>query len=134
AGVRGPPAMARMTSLSSTYVTPSSHARVTATPYRTYPRRRCRLRRKWQNLERVAVGFAGPDPQGVIDRRHKNLAVTDLAGARARGNDVDRLVGKIRRDGDFDSKLRQKIHDIFGTAVDLGVALLAAVALDLGDG
>src|ERR1700675_2511032 len=54
-------------------------------------------------LERVAVGFAGPYPQRVIDRRHKNLAVADLAGARARGNDVNRLVGKVRGDGDFDS-------------------------------
>jgi hypothetical protein len=34
-------------------------------------------------LERVAVGFAGPDPQRVIDRRYEYLAVADLAGARA---------------------------------------------------
>jgi len=34
-------------------------------------------------LERVAVGFAGPDPQRMIDRRHEYLAVADLAGARA---------------------------------------------------
>src|SRR5438876_851809 len=77
---------------------------------------------------------AVPDPQSVIDRRHKSLAVADLAGARARGDDVHSLVGKIRRDSDFDSELRQKIHDIFGTAIDFSVALLAAVALDLGDG
>src|SRR6266403_309023 len=96
--------------------------------------RRCWMRRSYENLECVAVGFAGPDPQRVVDRRHKNLAVTDLAGARARGDDVHRLVGKIRRDGDFDPELRQKIHDIFGATIDLGVALLAAVALDLGDG
>src|SRR5258706_13852417 len=100
----------------------------------SHAQRRCWMRRSYENLQRVAVGFAGPDPQRVIDRRHKNLAVTDLAGARARGDDVHRLVGKIRRDGNFDSELRQKIHDIFGAAIDLGVALLAAVALDLGDG
>src|ERR1700694_4126995 len=93
-----------------------------------------RERRSCEILKRVAVGFAGPDPQRVIDRRHKNLAVADLAGARARGNDVNRLVGKVRGDSDFDSKLRQKIHDIFGAAIDFGVTLLAAVTLDLGHG
>jgi hypothetical protein len=46
-------------------------------------------------LERVAVGLAGPDPQRVIDRRHEYLAVADLAGARAGGDDLDRLVGEI---------------------------------------
>src|ERR1700737_5514840 len=79
--------------------------------------------------ERVAVGFAGPDPQRVIDRRHEYLAVADLAGARACGDDVNRLVGEFRSDGDLDAQLRQKIHDIFGAAIDFGVALLAAVTL-----
>src|SRR6266852_3884487 len=92
------------------------------------------MRQSCENLERVAVGFAGPDPQRVIDRRHEYLAVADLTGARARGDDVHRLVGKIRRDRDFDSQLRQKIHDIFGAAIDFGVALLAAVTFDLGYG
>src|ERR1700682_2962061 len=92
------------------------------------------MRRKCENLERVAVDFAGPDPQRVIDRRHEYLAVADLTGARAGGNDVDRLVRKVGCDSDFDSELRQKIHDIFRAAVDLGVALLAAVPLDLGHG
>src|SRR5712671_1431242 len=133
---RGPPARVRAADSQARAANRSAAwpRRVTATPGRSQARRRCRMRRKWQNLERVAVGFAGPDPQGVIDRRHKNLAVADLAGARARGDDVHRLVGKVRRDGDFDSKLRQKIHDIFGAAVDLGVAFLAAVTLDLGHG
>src|ERR1700722_3829596 len=44
-------------------------------------------------LERVAVGLAGPYPQRMINRRHEDLAVADLPGARARGDDVDRLVG-----------------------------------------
>src|ERR1700716_3776885 len=83
-------------------------------------------------LQRVAVGFAGPDPQGVVDRRHEDLAVADLPGAGARGNDPDRLVREVGRHGDLDPELRQEVHDIFGAAVDFGVTLLAAVALDLG--
>src|SRR5580704_10891947 len=102
-----------------------------------------RFRAKWlpvrvkthqsKNLERVAVGLAGADPKRMIDRRHEDLAVADLAGARARGDDVDRLAGEVGGDRDFDAKLGQEIHDIFGAAVDFGVALLAAIALDLGD-
>jgi len=32
----------------------------------------------------------------------------------------------------FDPQLGQEVHDIFGAAIDFGVALLAAIALDLG--
>ena len=53
-------------------------------------------------LECVAVGFAGANSQGVIDRRHENLAVANLSGARARRNDIDRLVGDVGCDGDLD--------------------------------
>ena len=35
---------------------------------------------------------------------------------------------------DLDLQLRQEAHGIFGAAVDFRVALLAAVAFDLGDG
>src|SRR5580692_10500984 len=85
-------------------------------------------------LERVAVGFAGPDPQRVIDRRHEYLAVADLSGACAGADDLDRLVGEIRRDGDFNPQLRQEIHHILGAAIDFSMALLTAVTLDLGHG
>src|SRR5215471_18565644 len=47
------------------------------------------------DLQRVLVGLAGADAQHVIDRRDENLAVADLAGAGARGDDVDDLVGDI---------------------------------------
>src|SRR3974390_1229338 len=87
--------------------------------------------RRRERSKRVAVGFPGPDAQRVIERRNEDLAVADLAGARIRGDDVDRLLREIGRDGDLDAQFRQEIHDIFGAAVDLGVTLLAAIALDL---
>src|SRR5262249_42755336 len=65
---------------------------------------------------------------------HEDLAVADLAGARAAGDDLDRLVGEIGGDRDLDPQLWQEVHDVFRAAINLGVALLAAVALDLGDG
>src|SRR5438132_963025 len=57
-----------------------------------------------------------------------------LAGAGARGDDADDLVRKAAVDRDLDPELGQEVHDIFCTAVDFGVALLAAIALDLGHG
>ena len=54
-----------------------------------------------------------------------------FAAARDR---LDDLVDLIGRAGDFELDLRQEAHGIFGAAIDFGVALLAAVAFDLGDG
>src|SRR5260370_15644837 len=65
------------------------------------------------NSERVAVGFAGPDPQRVVDRRHKDLAVADLAGRRDRGNNVDRLVVELGTDSHIEPQLLlENIDDV----------------------
>ena len=58
------------------------------------------IRRKviTRHLERVAVGFAGADPQRMIDRRHEDLAIADLAGARGGTVEESRL-----EDDDFSS-------------------------------
>src|ERR1700738_4130066 len=68
----------------------------------------------------------------MIDRGYEDLAVADLPGARVRGDDLNRLVRKLGGDRDFDPQLGQKIHDIFGAAIDFGVTLLTAIAFDLG--
>jgi len=81
-------------------------------------------------IERVAVGFAGPHPNAVIDRRHKNLAVADLA---VRALEVMTPALSARFDGTASSILRfgRKFTTYSAPRVDLGVALLAAVTLDL---
>ena len=43
---------------------------------------------------------------------------------------LDQVVG----DHDLDLHLGQEVHDVFGAAIEFGVALLAAEALGLGDG
>ena len=43
-------------------------------------------------------------------------------------------VGDGLVDGDFDLHLGHEAHGIFGTAIELGVAALAAMALHFGDG
>ena len=46
---------------------------------------------------------------------------------------LDDLADEIVGDDDLDLHLGQEVHGVFAAAVDLGVALLAAEAFDLGD-
>src|SRR5580692_6630049 len=70
--------------------------------------RRSRGYRSFPQLERVAVGLAGPDPQRMIDGCHKDLAVADLSRAGAGGNHIDCLVGDIGSYRDLDPQLGQE--------------------------
>src|SRR5216684_3535040 len=64
--------------------------------------------------ECVAVGFAGTDAQRMVEGRDENLAVADLAGPRSGGNGLDGAIHLLCRDSDFDAKLGQEVHGIFG--------------------
>ena len=88
-----------------------------------------------RHLERFGVGLAGADAQRAdkIERRRscrrrsgRSCAASAMASTT--------LSASPRVDGDLDLQLRQEAHGVFGAAVDLRVALLAAVALDFGDG
>src|ERR1019366_3527147 len=83
-------------------------------------------------LDRVRAGFAGTDADNLLDIEDENLAVADAAGARGLLNRLDRGLEPGIRHHDFDFHLGQKIHDIFGAPVKLGMALLAAETLGLG--
>src|SRR5947209_15013542 len=84
-------------------------------------------------LKGVHVAFAGADADGLLEGTDENFAVADLARAGSRRDRFDRAVDEVGCDRDLDFQLRQGAHGIFGAAVDFGVALLAAVAFDLGD-
>src|SRR5580692_11931007 len=84
--------------------------------------------------ERVGVGLAGADADGLVDRGDKNLAVADLPGLGGAADGFDDPLDLVGRHRDLDADLRQEVHRIFGAAIDLGMALLPAIALDLGDG
>src|SRR3954470_24251934 len=84
--------------------------------------------------ERVCVGFAGADADRAFERHDEDLAVADLPGAGRRGHRLDDARHEIARDRHLDLDLGQEAHGVFGAAVDFGVTLLAAVALDLGHG
>lgn len=85
-------------------------------------------------LNRVGIGFAGTDADGLFQVDHEDLAVTDLAGVGRLGDGLDHAIELIVGDGHVDLHLWQEVDDVFGAAVQLGVALLTAEALDFGDG
>src|SRR5262245_41642441 len=82
----------------------------------------------------VVPGLAGPDAHGLFHVRHEDLPVADAAGL-GRGDDrVDRLLHHVVAEHELELYLGEKVDDIFGAAIEFGVALLAAEALGLGYG
>ena len=63
----------------------------------------------------------------------ENLAVADPPGLRGIGDGFNRAFGKVVWHDNLKLNLRQKVDDIFCAAIKLGVALLAAKALCLGN-
>src|SRR5579859_2165439 len=91
--------------------------------------------RVWSDgLDCVRPALAGADAHGGFDRKHEDLAVADAAGLRGVLDRLDHALGKRILDDDLELHLGQEVDDIFGAAIELGMALLAAEALGLGDG
>src|SRR5687767_13528995 len=84
--------------------------------------------------KRRRIGLAGADADDFLKIEHEDLAVADLAGVRRLLDRLDRLFEQLRLDRRLDLHLREEVDDVLGPAVELGVAFLAAEALDLGDG
>src|SRR4051812_24666165 len=85
-------------------------------------------------LQSSVIGLAGADPHGAVDAVDEDLSVADLAGLGGRHDRVDDFVDLIGWDRRLDLDLGQEAHGVFGAAIDFGVAFLAAVPLDLGNG
>src|SRR5437879_6479485 len=58
-----------------------------------------------RGLQRVVVAFAGADADDVLDRRDPDLAVTDLAGARRRGDEIEDAIDVAVVDDEVDARL-----------------------------
>src|SRR5919106_861768 len=80
------------------------------------------------------IGLAGADADDFLQIEHEDLAVADLAGVGRALDRLDRLLEQLRLDRGLDLHLGQEIDHVLRAAVELGVALLAAEALHLGDG
>src|SRR5690349_14929713 len=83
--------------------------------------------------ESLRAGLAGADSDDLFEIEDEDLSVPDLAGV---GGFLDRLDGLLEQrvlDRRLDLHLGQEIDHVFGSAIELGVALLPSEALDLGD-
>ena len=81
--------------------------------------------------ERVRSFLAGANAHGGLDGRDEDLAVSDLAGLGGTDDGLDHLVDLIVGHDDLDLHLGQEIDDVFGAALEFGVALLATETLGL---
>src|SRR5438309_6157803 len=81
-------------------------------------------------LEGVHIAFARADADGLLEGTDEDFAIADLAGAGRGGDRFDRAVDQLASDRHFNLQLRQEAHGVFGAAIDLGVALLTAIAFD----
>src|SRR3990170_570452 len=85
-------------------------------------------------LYRLHSLLAGADANDLLHGVDEDLAVADLAGAGGGDDRLDAALHLLVRHHDLDLHLRQEIHDVFRAAIELGVPLLPAEALDLGHG
>ena len=84
--------------------------------------------------EGAVAGFAGANAPYLVDCRNENLAVADLAGLGGVDDGFDDAFDQVVGDCDFNLGFGKKINNILGSAVEFGVAALAAEAFDLTDG
>src|SRR5882724_9930516 len=85
-------------------------------------------------LDCVDTGFPGSDPDRFFDVRYKYLAVPNPAGLGRPADRLDGFLDHVVAENNFDLHLGEKIHDVFGAPIKLGVPLLAAEPLGFGDG
>src|SRR5437879_2048837 len=76
------------------------------------------------------AGLAGADPHDLLDRGDEDLAVADLSRARRFDDRFYRALDQIVGDDHLDLDLGQEINNVLRAAIELGMALLAAEALD----
>src|SRR5664279_237175 len=88
----------------------------------------------WFPLQRVCAGFTGANAHDLFKVEDENLSVADLPGVGGLFDRLDHALDELGLDGSLDLHLRQEVDDVFGAAVELGVTLLPAESLDLGDG
>jgi hypothetical protein len=82
----------------------------------------------------IPIHLSGADAHHLFQVPHEDLAVADLAGAGGLHDRFDHGLDLVVGHRDFELDLGQKVDHVLGAAVQLGVALLAAEALDLGGG
>src|SRR5260221_2161629 len=82
--------------------------------------------------DRVGAALAGADADRLVDRADEDLAVADAPGMGGVLDRLDRALDQRVLHDDLDLHLGQEIDDVFGAAIELGVALLTPEPLRLG--
>src|SRR5260370_1637821 len=75
------------------------------------------------------AALASANSYRVVDLRHEDLAVADAAGMGRGADRLDGFLDHLILDDQLDLHLGQEVDDVFGAAIQLGMALLAAEAL-----
>ena len=87
-----------------------------------------------RQLDRLGTAFTRADPDALVHRKHEDLAVTDLtpfARAAAIDDRGDRGFDKVIVDRDLELHLAEQVYGYFMAAIGLGMAALAAKALNI---
>ena len=87
-----------------------------------------------RGLECFVAGFTGANADDLFERIDKYFAIANLAGAGSTLNGFDDAFDKLVRHGSFDLDLGQKVNNVFGPTLKLGVAFLTTKAFDFGHG
>src|SRR3954466_15078548 len=90
---------------------------------------RPKTRRPRAVLQGVRPALSRTHPRDRVDRNDPDLAVPDLACLRGLDNQLEHIVHVWVVDEDVDAHLRDEVHDVLRTAVDLRVPALPAVPL-----
>src|ERR1035441_11057682 len=80
------------------------------------------------------AAFVVADADGLFDAADKDFAVADPAGPGSALDVLDRLLLQVLCDYQLNLDLGQEVDGIFTPAINLGMALLAAVAASLENG
>src|SRR5215467_1469244 len=83
--------------------------------------------------DRVEPRFPRPDPDRFFYVGDENLPVPYSPCLRSPAYRVNGLLDHVVAEHDFDFHLREKIHHVFGAAIELGVPLLPPKALGLSN-
>src|SRR6266581_7673695 len=97
------------------------------------------IRANTSNIEnrashRFLANLFRADAHRMFDRKNEDFSIPDLAGFSRRHYHADRFFHHIVREHDFHFHFRQKIHGVFATPINLGVAFLPAEPFHFRDG
>src|SRR5512146_3053866 len=84
--------------------------------------------------EGFGAGLAGADADDLLEVEDEDLPVADLAGLGALLDRLDGALEELVGERGLHLHLRKEVGHVLGSAIELGVALLPAEALHLGDG